>query len=607
MTTVTVSNAAQLSAALSVAQGGDTIDLAYGNYGDVALKGFNFASDVTITSQSAAAAAVLNSLTVTGSSHIHIDDVLVNVAATPTTFSFSPAVKIDGSQDISFTNSTVVGADAIVGVAEDATALDKTGNVIGRPAGYGLNVIHSSNIVVDHNDVSNVNTAVVLVDSDHLTLSNNNLHDMRKSGIVGAGLNQVTVDSNHIHDSNPWHWGSGDHADFLALWTDASLTAPSTGITITNNLMEQGKGAAILGMWLQGSNVPFTQVTISNNAFLDGNSSGIGLWGVSSGAVDHNVMLQTSGDSKSSPGIRLNSGVQGVTVTDNITNSIVDASGSTGVAANTIANTVLAQHSNPLAALFYGDDLIKALESGSGGSTLYETGLSGLTGSFEAAAVAKQLAAEAVQLTTPGPGVLLTGSWASERLVGTGGADTINASTGGADTLIGGAGDDTYYASGSQTVIEQQGQGIDTIITKGDYTLPANVENLTINQTTWNNWAGIGNALNNVLTGNSGGNRLDGGAGNDTLIGGAGNDILIGGSGKDLFKFAPGSGDDKIADFSKTDHDVIDISAFKAAGLAPTVHDVGADAVIDFSNGDSITLVGVHASSLIATASGFTI
>ena len=54
------------------------------------------------------------------------------------------------------------------------------------------------------------------------------------------------------------------------------------------------------------------------------------------------------------------------------------------------------------------------------------------------------------------------------------------------------------------------------------YSLGANVENLTL--TSGGNINGIGNDLNNVLTGNSGNNILDGGLGADTMIGGAGND-----------------------------------------------------------------------------------
>ena len=64
------------------------------------------------------------------------------------------------------------------------------------------------------------------------------------------------------------------------------------------------------------------------------------------------------------------------------------------------------------------------------------------------------------------------------------------------------------------------------------YTLGSLDDNLTLTGTA--NVNGVGNRLNNVITGNSGNNILDGGAGNDTLEGGAGNDIFVFGRGYGL-------------------------------------------------------------------------
>ena len=78
-----------------------------------------------------------------------------------------------------------------------------------------------------------------------------------------------------------------------------------------------------------------------------------------------------------------------------------------------------------------------------------------------------------------------------------------------------------------------------------DYTLPANVENLVLVDSTADN--GVGNELDNLIVGNTRDNVLDGGAGNDVLVGGifrelegppyiegTGSDILIGGEGDDI-------------------------------------------------------------------------
>lgn len=72
----------------------------------------------------------------------------------------------------------------------------------------------------------------------------------------------------------------------------------------------------------------------------------------------------------------------------------------------------------------------------------------------------------------------------------------------------------------------------DEIVTSVDYTLPANVEVLTMASAA-SNLSGTGNELDNAITGNDWNNSLNGAAGNDRLIGGAGNDSIDGGAGID--------------------------------------------------------------------------
>ncbi|MFD2884779.1 calcium-binding protein [Pseudomonas lini] len=95
----------------------------------------------------------------------------------------------------------------------------------------------------------------------------------------------------------------------------------------------------------------------------------------------------------------------------------------------------------------------------------------------------------------------------------------------GADVMSGGDGNDTYIVDNiSDMAIETSTLAgeIDTVRSSVSYILGANLENLELTGTA--NTYGIGNALNNVITGNDGNNQLNGAAGVDTLIGGKGND-----------------------------------------------------------------------------------
>jgi Ca2+-binding RTX toxin-like protein len=115
--------------------------------------------------------------------------------------------------------------------------------------------------------------------------------------------------------------------------------------------------------------------------------------------------------------------------------------------------------------------------------------------------------------------VTLTGS-AGLTATGNGLNNVLTGNTG-VDTLTGGLGNDTYVLNNAaDTVIENPGEGTDTVATSFSYSLTvgSNLENVTLFGSDPVNATGDG--LDNVITGNSAPNVLTGGLGNDTLIGG---------------------------------------------------------------------------------------
>ena len=183
-----------------------------------------------------------------------------------------------------------------------------------------------------------------------------------------------------------------------------------------------------------------------------------------------------------------------------------------------------------------------------------------------------------------------TGNTLANAITGNSGDNKLDGGTG-VDTLTGGLGNDTYYVDNAgDLVVENAGEGTDTVLASISYVLAVNAENLTLTGAL--NRSGYGNGGDNFITGNTGDNSLKGYAGNDTLDGGFGNDTLAGGLGADVFLFNMSSGSDTITDFSTAQHDTIDVHAYN--GMAHTINQVGVDTQIAFG-GYVITVLNVQA------------
>jgi Ca2+-binding RTX toxin-like protein len=147
---------------------------------------------------------------------------------------------------------------------------------------------------------------------------------------------------------------------------------------------------------------------------------------------------------------------------------------------------------------------------------------------------------------------LLTGNDVAQVVRGNAGSNTL-IGAGGDDTLVGLAGDDFYFAEAGDLVVEEAGQGFDTLIVGSSfgsaaaYTLPAglSIEAVALGNTLQGGSI-IGNELSQRITGSDRDNVLNGGGGADTLVGLGGNDTyLVRGSG-DVVIEANGGGADIV-------------------------------------------------------------
>ena len=142
------------------------------------------------------------------------------------------------------------------------------------------------------------------------------------------------------------------------------------------------------------------------------------------------------------------------------------------------------------------------------------------------------------------PAGLVVGTPADNQLQGDG-LNNIIDGRGGADVMAGGVGDDLYAIDDAgDSISEAPGEGIDTAYSAVNFSLSANVENLTLTGTLALN--GTGNALDNLIIGNAAANLLDGGTGADGMTGGDGNDTFVVDNAGDTIGEADSGGTDRV-------------------------------------------------------------
>lgn len=210
---------------------------------------------------------------------------------------------------------------------------------------------------------------------------------------------------------------------------------------------------------------------------------------------------------------------------------------------------------------------------------------------------------------------VMSGGTGNDTLWGGTGGDVADGD-GGSDLLLGGDGDDTlrggddsdrlYGGAGRDRVEGGTGDdlidgGADTDVLWGgdgrDSMTGLDGDDVLFGGTGDDGMAG--GAGRDTLTGGDGADRLDGGDGDDTLSGQTGDDVLTGGAGSDHFIFTTREGRDGIADFDTVlDRLILDTGLWDGDLIPMDVlflhgTQVGGDTILDFGDGQELTLTGI--------------
>jgi hypothetical protein len=304
VSTVTVNSVASLKAAIASAKSGQTIQLAAGTYSGVSISKVNL-SGVTITSADPGHKAVLTGLTVANSSGLAFNNLEFSFAdAANNAGTTAVGVQVTNSSSISFDH------DSIHGTLNNDPTLDIK----------GLLLSSDTNVSVTNSEFQQLNVGIQERGNTGVTISGDNIHDIRADGIDNSGSSNVTITNNTF--SNFWKVGQevtgGDHGDAIQFWTQNGQ-APNTNITITNNVMVQGQGRNFQGIFVQdmtsGGVLPFQHLTISGNFIVGGSDKSIEVLGAQGLTLTDNTIVRLAGQTQN-PMIQLQN-VDGATLANN--------------------------------------------------------------------------------------------------------------------------------------------------------------------------------------------------------------------------------------------------------------------------------------------------
>lgn len=361
MATITVRSLDELYQALAQANGGETIALAGGNYGDLFLaakSGFSlsFPGNVTITSADPGNPAIFSGMDIRDVSNLTFDGITFDYEFATGDALFNRPFQVTSSNNITIRNSTFDG-DVATGVSE----IDD-----GYGYGFALGVRDSSGVTLENNEVFEFYRGFVVSDSNDVDVRANDIHTIRMDGLNFSQIDGVVIADNYLHDFNVSP-NSLDHRDMIQFWTNGT-TEPSRDILITGNHLDIGTGGYTQSIFMRNDQVDrglagpemfYVNVEITNNIIVNAHQHGITLGETDGVIIRNNTVLHADGDNPDGldnsveiPRITVAEASKNVQIIENITSAI---GGYANQADWTISSNAFVQDQDASALGYYGD------------------------------------------------------------------------------------------------------------------------------------------------------------------------------------------------------------------------------------------------------------
>jgi hypothetical protein len=291
---VGITDAAGLAGALSTATGGETLRLAPGDYGRLALDArrspqVDFPRPVTLISADPANPAVFTEVALRGVGNLVLDGLRFDYSYAPGDKLYKRPFDFRECRSLTIRNSLFDG-DVPRGLSPEIDGLGYA---------FGLSVVDGRDVSILNNRIQGFFRGMVIRSGRNVLVAGNELVGLRLDGMNFVAMQDVRIEGNHIHGFRRSKLKS-DHADMIQFWTNGS-EIPSTGITIRGNLLLAGDGDFTQSIFMRndlvdrglaGPEMFYRDVLIEENVISNGHLHGITLGETKGATIRRNTLLR---------------------------------------------------------------------------------------------------------------------------------------------------------------------------------------------------------------------------------------------------------------------------------------------------------------------------